>query len=120
MRNLFLLFVVIVMVSLLKEVKKPVEVPAVKVKSYKMERLDIVKQQQLDFSGTLFLPQTLPMSDYFVNTGFRNITVAGKNYQYVKCISGFCLAGVAKEVPVYKGQLIKVNGPTKLFFEREI
>lgn len=82
-----------------------------------LERIDLESSVTLEFDGTFFLPRTLPKYELNVKDRFATITLAGKNYRYVDCFSGFCLSNdFVREVPVKKGDVVSSTIPAKLFF----
>lgn len=111
MRSLFLLFVCILFLCLIKTAPP---------KQEKLERVVVERDVTIHFNGNLFLPKTIQMGEEKVNSSFVILTVAGKKYRYVKCYNNFCLSGVAKEVPVVKGDKISSTVPVNLFIAKEI
>lgn len=111
MKNLFLLFVCIVMLLVLKE-RQVKEV---------MERRDVQHTEVLDFNGTFFLPRTLPFDEGRVNTKRIEISIDGKKYRYVEIQRIHWLVGrEADEIRVYRGQTVRTSVPLKLFFMKEV
>ena len=110
MKNIFILFVCFISISLIK----------VEHKKERMHRVDVLKFYIVDFSGTLFIPKTLQVNPQEVADKFIDIEVNNIKYKYTTCLSGFCLNGKSKEIPVSIGYFIKTSFPIKLFFSREV
>jgi len=112
-KNLFLIFVAITMVLLLKEVKK----------KEKLVILTVEKSQLIDFSGSVFLPVTIPTGEQKVKPKELELSIAGKVYRYREGLNGFYLIEPTEafEVPIKSGDEIRITGTdsVKLFFERE-
>lgn len=106
MRNFAILICLIAIVSFLSPHRKV------------LERIDLDGTSvTLDFNGSFFLPRTLPKYEESVNKKFATITLAGKNYKYIDCMSGFCLANdFVRDVPVRVGDEVSSSVYAKLFF----
>lgn len=111
MRNLFLIFVAITLVLLLREVKGKSQLLV----------LTIEKSQLIDFTGVVFLPKNLPSSEGEVKHKQLELSIAGKIYRYKPKYNEFYLEGEAQELPVKNGDRITITGTdsVKLFFARE-
>jgi hypothetical protein len=117
MKNLFILFVFIILVLTIKgqrtEKRKQV-----------LERIDVEKSQVLHFNGSLFLPRTIQVDENKVKVGAIILSLQGKNYTYTTLYDNrtyfLDLSQDVTELRVEKGDVVRINVPTKLFFAKEV
>ena len=112
MKNIFLFFVMILLMLILRETKTKEQIQV----------LDVNKTTSINFNGKMFLPRTLPWETEPVNDYRFYIKLAGKDYHYVKQYGRFTLEQntEADEITVRSGDSLKVSGKTKLIFAKEL